>query len=178
MRCAAILAASILSQSFVGETRAAELMLPKNASIFLADRLGLWMFAMGRHPEKFTADDFSAWAAGFWSKFDRNGDGVTPDEVRHRMIEVPLQEDPTRSAKEQRYDNFQLTEYMQIFVLDPNHDGIVTTDEIAAMTVPVYAYADQDGNGIIDNPELHRFYAASGRTTQEHCVWDVGCTWD
>src|SRR5689334_5014606 len=51
---------------------------PVPQPIFLARSLGLLMMAEN---ESFSADDFAAWAQSFWAQFDRNGDGVTRDEI-------------------------------------------------------------------------------------------------
>ncbi len=109
-----MLIAIILSVSMsMARSARAELTLPPDVLIFLSSKLTLIKWVQ---PDTYSSDEFAAWAQTFWAKFDRNGDGVTPDEVEYRMLEEPAQKDKVNWERyHEKRDVYLTSEYMQAF---------------------------------------------------------------
>jgi hypothetical protein len=152
----------------------AELTLPADLPLFLSVKLGLLMMVK---TEDYSADAFAEWAARFWGQFDRNGDGVTADEVEYEMLEVPAQKDKANWEKyHKKSDQYLLSEYLQAFELDPDQDGTVTTDEMATMAEELFKFADADHSGGISAAEVDRLDKANARARSENCT-ELSCSW-
>jgi hypothetical protein len=201
----------------------AEDILPNTLPLFLAARLNL----IPMLPEEYSSDKFVTWTITFWGKFDRNDDGVTPDEVEYLLISEPRQRqqqkyqqmdlnydgtidqaevqesnplvgDRRRFAEadrngdgvidadevdqdieafiDQKGREYSVSEYMQAFVLDPNHDSHVTSPEIATWARELFAFADADHNSVIDREEGYRLLRSLVATELKNCT-RTACSW-
>jgi hypothetical protein len=162
---------------FFGSQRAAFAendALPPDCSIYLSYKLTLIKWV---EPDTYSADQFAAWVREFWGRFDRDNNGVTLDEIEYVIIDEPMAKDRVNFENYHRKNAHRLlSEYSQIFHIDPTQDGVVTLGEIADMARAVFAFADEDGNGGFSTAESHRLHRHAMMTRYRHCT-QTGCTW-
>jgi hypothetical protein len=225
LRCAVVAGALFWAVACMPRQAQANEPLPDNVPLFLSSKLSLIKWV---EPETYNADEFAEWTISFWSQFDQDGDGVSPEEIEYlvvgkqfdkirrwyEMLDVnrdgiidaterkaagPMVADIRHLAdadrnhdqivdaseiawsidylSDRKYGQFQVSEYRQVFVLDPNRDNRVTSTEIAAMARALFDFADEDNNGGFSRAEGHRLHVANMLTRQRHCT-PIRCTWE
>ena len=143
------------------EVAGAETPQPVPQPIFLARRLEiLRMF----ESDSYSARDFAAWAQSFWAQFDRNGDGVTRDEVEDLLFEAPVasRREELRRADSDRDGRIEPDEIdaaiagtKKAWEADPMRQGLPLKIEFPIQVERRrWARVDGNGDGIIDATEI------------------------